>query len=145
LRAWIDQGATMPERRHSPLSRRRWPEREAQRIRNTGRIKPTRPELPPVARTAWPRNELDRFVLARLEREKLSPSPEASKSTLLRRVTLDLTGLPPSPAELDAFLADTATDAYDRVVDRPARLATLRRTVGAPVARPRALRRHERL
>ncbi len=81
-------------------------------------VKPTRPELPAVARTAWPRNALDRFVLARLEREKLAPSPEASKATLLRRVTLDLTGLPPSPAELDAFLADTAPDAYDRVVDR---------------------------
>ena len=69
-------------------------------------------------RTTWERNDLDRFVLARLEREKLSPSPEASKSTLLRRVTLDLTGLPPTPAELDAFLADTAPDAYERVVDR---------------------------
>ena len=57
-------------------------------------------------------------MLARLEREKLSPSPEAPKSTLLRRVTLDLTGLPPSPAELDAFLADASPDAYDKVVDR---------------------------
>ena len=81
-------------------------------------MKPTRPALPAVARADWPRNAIDRFVLARLEREKLSPSPEAAKSALLRRVTLDLTGLPPSPAELDAFLADTAPDAYDKVVDR---------------------------
>ena len=81
-------------------------------------VKPARPELPAVARTAWPRTPLDRFVLARLEREKLSPSPDASKATLLRRVSLDLTGLPPTPAELDAFLADTTPDAYDRVVDR---------------------------
>ena len=81
-------------------------------------VKPARPELPAVARTAWPRTPIDRFVLARLEREKLTPSPDAPKATLLRRVSLDLTGLPPSPAELDAFLADTTADAYDRVVDR---------------------------
>ncbi len=81
-------------------------------------MKPRRPALPAVAREEWARNAIDRFVLARLEREKLSPSPEAPKSALLRRVTLDLTGLPPSPAELDAFLADAAPDAFDKVIDR---------------------------
>src|SRR5688572_20716296 len=108
LRAWIDQGAPMPA--------------------NTGvvstvdehwaYVKPVSPQLPAVTRSDWARAAIDRFVLARLEREKLTPSPEASKSTLLRRVTFDLTGLPPTPEELDAFLADTAPDAYERVVDR---------------------------
>jgi hypothetical protein len=64
------------------------------------------------------RNPIDRFILARLEKEKLTPSPEASPATLLRRVTLDLTGLPPSPREIRDFLADSRPDAYERVVDR---------------------------
>src|SRR5262245_18958070 len=78
---------------------------------------PKRPELPAVRQTAWPRNAIDRFILARLEHEGLQPSPEADKITLLRRVTYDLTGLPPAPAELDSFLADRAPDAYERRVD----------------------------
>ena len=77
-----------------------------------------RPALPAVSRQAWVRTPVDRFVLARLDREKLAPSPEADRQTLLRRVTLDLTGLPPTPAEIDAFVADTAPGAYERVVDR---------------------------
>src|SRR5262249_7056880 len=68
--------------------------------------------------TAWPKTEVDRFVLARLDAEGLTPSPEAEKTALIRRVTLDLTGLPPTPAEVDAFLADNAPDAYGKVVDR---------------------------
>ena len=67
---------------------------------------------------AWPRNPIDNFVLARLEREGLKPSPEADKATLLRRVSFDLTGLPPTPAEVDAFLADKSPDAYEKRVDR---------------------------
>src|SRR5262249_13640878 len=63
-------------------------------------------------------NAIDAFVLARLEKEGLKPSPEAEKTALLRRVTLDLTGLPPTPAEVDAFLADKNPDAYEKVVDR---------------------------
>jgi hypothetical protein len=66
----------------------------------------------------WCRNPIDRFVLARLEQEGLRPSPEADRRTLLRRVALDLTGLPPTPVEVDAFLADKRPDAYERVVDR---------------------------
>ena len=64
------------------------------------------------------RNPIDAFVLQRLEREGLKPSPQADRATLLRRVTLDLTGLPPTPLELDAFLADTSPTAYEKVVDR---------------------------
>jgi hypothetical protein len=67
---------------------------------------------------AWTRNPIDAFLLARLQREGLRPSPEADKRTLIRRVTLDLTGLPPTPEEVAAFLADTRPDAYERVVDR---------------------------
>ncbi|MGL5095069.1 MAG: DUF1549 and DUF1553 domain-containing protein, partial [Planctomycetia bacterium] len=77
-----------------------------------------RPTPPATADRAWPRNPIDQFVLHRLEREGLTPSPEASKEILLRRATLDLTGLPPTLAEMDAFLADTAADAYERAVDR---------------------------
>ena len=79
---------------------------------------PARPEVPSVNDTAWPRNPIDHFVLARLEQQGLRPSPRAEKLTLLRRVTYDLTGLPPTPEEIDAFLADEAPEAYVRVVDR---------------------------
>jgi hypothetical protein len=78
----------------------------------------TRPDVPKVANPQWPRNDIDRFIAARLEREGLKPSPEASRETLIRRVSLDLTGLPPTPAEVDAFLADQSSDAYEKVVDR---------------------------
>ncbi len=64
------------------------------------------------------RNDVDRFVMARLEKENLTPSPEASRAVLIRRVTFDLIGLPPTPAEVSAFVADTAPDAYERIVDR---------------------------
>lgn len=75
---------------------------------------------PPVpdGKDPWIRNPIDAFVLERLRKEKLTPSPEASKETLIRRVSLDLTGLPPTLEELDAFLADTRPDAYERLVDR---------------------------
>jgi hypothetical protein len=76
------------------------------------------PEPPGVKNANWPRNVIDRFVLARLEREQLEPSSEAAKETLIRRVSLDLTGLPPTSREIDAFLADNAPGAYERVVDR---------------------------
>ncbi len=115
LRAWIDQGALMPGAADTGASSGA---RATADTEHWSYVKPARPELPPVGRTAWPRTPIDRFVLARLEREKLPPSPDAPKATLLRRVSLDLTGLPPTPAELDAFLADTTPDAYDRVVDR---------------------------
>ncbi|MFN0054130.1 MAG: DUF1553 domain-containing protein [Planctomycetales bacterium] len=80
-------------------------------------IPPRAGQTPAVVQAAWMRNPIDRHVLARLEAEGLSPSPEASRETLLRRVTLDLTGLPPTEEELDAFLADDSPGAWDRVVD----------------------------
>ncbi len=78
----------------------------------------TRPDPPETRRSDWPKNPIDRFTLARLEKEKLQPSPEAPKTSLLRRLGLDLTGLPPTPDEIGAFLADDSPDAYERVVDR---------------------------
>ncbi|MBS0211227.1 MAG: DUF1553 domain-containing protein [Planctomycetes bacterium] len=80
--------------------------------------RPKLPALPAVRRTDWPRGPIDRLVLAELEERQLAPAPEAERAALLRRVTLDLTGLPPTLAELDAFLADTSADAYERAVDR---------------------------
>jgi len=79
---------------------------------------PVRPEIPPVKQADWPRNEIDRFVLARLEAEGLQPSVRASRETWLRRVTLDLIGLPPTLAEQDSFLADRSLEAEQRVIDR---------------------------
>jgi mono/diheme cytochrome c family protein len=75
-------------------------------------------KVPEVKHADWPRHEVDRFVLSRLEREGLAPSPEATRETLIRRATLDLTGLPPTLAEVDAFLADTSPGAYEKVVAR---------------------------
>lgn len=77
-----------------------------------------RPVEPEVRGLSWVRNPIDRFVLARMERAGVSPGPEADRATLLRRVTLDLTGLPPSPSEIDAFLGDQSPKAWDRVIDR---------------------------
>jgi len=79
---------------------------------------PEKPTPPAVRNETWPRSPLDRFVLTRLEREGVSPAPEAARTHWLRRVSFDLTGLPPSLAEVDAFLADPLPDAYERVVDR---------------------------
>jgi hypothetical protein len=73
--------------------------------------------LPRVADRAWPRQRIDHFILSRLEAAKLKPSPEAARATLLRRVTLDLTGLPPTPGEVEAFAQDPTADAYEKVVD----------------------------
>ncbi len=98
LRTWIEQGA-------------KWQS-------HWSFAAPVRPDPPPVRDMAWTRNPIDRFVLARLERDGLTPSPEAGRERLLRRVTFDLTGLPPTLAELDAFLADPSPDAYGKAVDR---------------------------
>src|SRR5262249_40905428 len=76
------------------------------------------PADPPVREFAWPRSPLDAFVLAKLDSLGLQPSPQADRATLIRRVTFDLTGLPPSPKEIETFLHDGRPDAYERLVDR---------------------------
>jgi hypothetical protein len=81
-------------------------------------VAPKRPTVPAVKNAAWPKNGIDRFILARLEAEGLAPQPEADRPTLARRLALDLTGLPLSPDEIDAFVADTAPDAVEKLVDR---------------------------
>jgi len=97
IKKWIDQGA-------------HWEKHWAWQT-------PKRPAVPEVQHKSWPRNPIDHFVLAGLEQNGLKPSPEAGQATLLRRVTLDLTGLPPTPAELDSFLKDKSPDAYEKRVD----------------------------
>src|SRR4051812_33035429 len=79
---------------------------------------PVRPDSPPVKQPAWVRNPIDAFILARLEKENLAPSPEADRRTLIRRVTFDLTGLPPTPDDVASFKSDASPDAYENLVDR---------------------------
>src|SRR5206468_10900562 len=98
IRLWIEQGA-------------KWQNHWAF-------ISPRRPQLPQVKNGHWPRNPIDHFILSRLEQEGFTPSPEADRNTLIRRVTLDLTGLPPTLAEVDAFLKDKSPNAFERVIDR---------------------------
>ena len=81
-------------------------------------IPPQRPRLPKVGDSAWVRNEIDHFILARLQSEGLRPSPRADKDTLIRRLSLELVGLPPTPSQVDAFLNDRSPQAYERLVDR---------------------------
>lgn len=81
-------------------------------------VRPQRPAPPQTVGDEWSRNDIDRFTLALLRQQQLAPSPEADRRTLIRRVSLDLTGLPPTIAEVEAFLADDRTGAYERVVDR---------------------------
>ncbi|MES2790898.1 MAG: DUF1553 domain-containing protein [Planctomycetota bacterium] len=98
LKRWIDQGA-------------KWGTHWAF-------VPPQRPALPTVKQTDWVRNGIDQFILKKLEQQGLPPAPQASKTTLIRRLTFDLTGLPPTLAEIDAFLADDTPQAYERLVDR---------------------------
>ncbi len=97
---------------------KKWVEEGAKWGRHWAFEPPLRPSLPRINQRDWIRTDLDAFILARLEREGLRPSPEAPRATWLRRVTLDLTGLPPTLAEIDAFLADKSANAYEKVVDR---------------------------
>jgi mono/diheme cytochrome c family protein len=109
LRAWIDQGAAWPESAVAPARdpKAHWAFKA-----------PVRPLPPAVKDRKWIRSPADQFILARLERDGLKPSTEADKVTLLRRLSLDLIGLPPTPAEVDAFLADQSKDAYEKQVER---------------------------
>ncbi len=108
LRTWIDQNAP-------------WPEAVAQKKPGWDHWAfqpPKRVEPPSVKDSTWVRNPIDNFILARLEREGIRPSPEADRSALLRRMSLDLIGLPPTPNEIRDFLADKSPDAYEKAVDR---------------------------
>lgn len=103
LRLWIELGAVWPV--------------NFQAGNHWAYVAPTRPNPPPVSRSAWTSNEIDSFVLARLEAEGLEPSPQAEATTLVRRVFFDLIGLPPSPDEVDRFLTNGSTNAYEQLVD----------------------------
>jgi hypothetical protein len=81
-------------------------------------VRPKRPLVPVVKDSAWPKNEIDRFILAKLEAEGLTPQPEADRTALARRLALDLTGLPMAPEEIDTFVADASPDAVEKFVDR---------------------------
>jgi mono/diheme cytochrome c family protein len=110
LRAWIDQGANWPAvsiAGEKEASKEHWAFKA-----------PVRPALPAVKNSKWVRNPVDAFILAKLEKEKLKPSPPAEKAALLRRLSLDLIGLPPTLDELDAFLADKSPDAWPKQVER---------------------------
>lgn len=103
LRTWIASGAV----EEGKVKRTHW-----------AYLPPKQSTLPQVKQKTWVRNPIDAFVLSRLEREKMKPAPEADKAVLLRRVTLDLTGLPPTPEEVHSFLNDKSPTAYERVVNR---------------------------
>ena len=108
FRAWIDAGAKAPVNEEVLAAKKvHWSFRPIER-----------PPLPAVRQRAWIRNDIDRFILARLEKEGFDPAPEADRVTLLRRLTMDLIGLPPTPEEVDAFVNDQGADAYERAVDR---------------------------
>ncbi len=109
LKRWIDSGAKWPDSAETA---------DAGVTKHWAYVRPVRPAVPAVQKDGWVRNPIDAFVLSRLEKEGLSPSPDASRERLIRRVSLDLIGLPPSPKEIDEFLADKRPDAYERLVDR---------------------------
>ncbi|NDB77552.1 MAG: DUF1549 domain-containing protein, partial [Verrucomicrobia bacterium] len=107
VRRWIDEGARAPAN-EVPGSKVHW-----------AFVAPKRPEVPEIRNSQFTiRNSIDAFILARLAKEKLTPSPEADRPTLIRRLSLDLLGLPPKPAEVDAFVNDTSPDAYEKLVER---------------------------
>lgn len=107
LRAWIDQGAQWPDELSGAKQEVHWAFKA-----------PEKPSVPEPKNAAWARNEIDRFVLARMEKEGFQPSLEADRVTLLRRLSLDLIGLPPSIEEVDAFLLDNRPEAYEKQVER---------------------------
>jgi uncharacterized small protein (DUF1192 family) len=123
----VDEESPMPPKEHGERlaaqdieTLRRWIESGAPWEEHWAYVAPTRPALPqlPASLATWPRNAIDSFVAARLAAEGLVPAREASREALLRRVTFDLTGLPPAISEIDAFVADASEDAYERVVER---------------------------
>jgi hypothetical protein len=117
LRAWIDQGAAWPEEKGGEVVAQPLP--ASVEKSSHWSFQPIRQVAPQTVRNqAWVRSTIDQFVLARLESEGIEPSPEGDKVTLLRRLSLDLIGLPPTPEEVADFLTDNRPDAYERQVDR---------------------------
>jgi len=108
---WIKQGAHFPAAAETGKKRSRDPNHWSFKT-------PVDPPLPAIQDKAWPKSELDHFILAKLEHEHLAPAAQADRRTLIRRATFDLTGLPPTPAEISEFLADKSPDAFTKVVDR---------------------------
>jgi hypothetical protein len=113
IKTWIDQGAKLPALAKDDAKQNKAAHWAFQPIR-----RPPVPEVAKEAAPAWIRNPIDAFILARLRKEGLKPSAEADRVTLLRRLALDLTGLLPTPEDVDAFVKDTRVDAYERQVDR---------------------------
>jgi mono/diheme cytochrome c family protein len=109
IRAWIDHGAKWPDGLGSAATeiKKHW-----------AYVAPQQPQPPALRDASWASNAIDAFALSRLESERISPSPPADRAQLVRRASLDLLGAPPSLAEVDAFIADKAPDAYDRLLDR---------------------------
>ena len=142
LRAWIDQGAKRPEAATGPttLAAQGPVAAPAQTASSHWAFRPiSRPATPPVRHAVWVRNPIDAFVLSRLETEGLKPAAEADRATLIRRVSLDLIGLPPTPQEVAAFISDNRPDAYERRRRSAAPVAALRREMGTALARSRSI------
>ncbi len=112
---WVKMGAPYPKDAPAPQSQSAGPPSPHE---HWAFVKPVAPPLPDVKNAAWVSNEIDRFVLAKLEETGLSPNPRADKRTLIRRATFDLIGLPPTPVEVAAFESDPSADAFAKVVDR---------------------------
>jgi Protein of unknown function (DUF1553)/Protein of unknown function (DUF1549)/Concanavalin A-like lectin/glucanases superfamily/Planctomycete cytochrome C len=112
----VDSGRTLTEREKKLLIE--WIKEGANWEKHWAFVNPVKAQLPKIKNSAWPANAIDYFVLEQLERKGVRPSPEADRATVLRRVSLDLTGLPPTPKEIDDFLNDKSPNAYEKVVDR---------------------------
>src|SRR5436190_23318958 len=118
LEAWVKMGAPDPRTRAAVVAQGP-PLSDPDKVRNHWAFQPIRhPDPPPVKNTRWVQNPIDAFVLAKLEEKRMTPSRQADKRTLIRRATYDLTGLPPSPQEVEDYLADQSPEAFARVVDR---------------------------
>jgi hypothetical protein len=118
LAAWIKDGVAWPAEQIPASFGRPKPSYEGLKARHWAFQPIADPKLPVVSKASWPREDLDRFILAKLEAKKLSPVADADRVTLIRRLTFDLTGLPPTPAEIDGFVHDRSAHAYERLVDR---------------------------
>ena len=129
IRAWIDQGAEWPEAAGEVPSAAS--PAEPEEPEHWAYRRPVRPALPEIRTANWARNPIDRFILARLEKEGLKPSPEAALETLVRRVSLDLIGLPPSPQEMDEVRPTNSSTAGTRLTRDSSTGSSRRRTTAS--------------